>query len=166
VKYFVACMSLLALFVVPEVSFAAEGEGGYAIEELVVTARRREETAQDVPIPITAVTGQELEDRVAFSMRDLERITPNLSLRNSVVAKNSANIFLRGIGQVNWGPAQDPKVGTYVNGVYMGRPQGGSVRSARHPAGRGFARSARHAFRTQHHGGAHPRHHARAKSRV
>jgi iron complex outermembrane receptor protein len=125
VKYFVACMSLLALFVVPEVSFAAEGEGGYAIEELVVTARRREETAQDVPIPITAVTGQELEDRVAFSMRDLERITPNLSLRNSVVAKNSANIFLRGIGQVNWGPAQDPKVGTYVNGVYMGRPQGG-----------------------------------------
>ena len=117
-------VGLLALFAMPQVSFAAEG--GYdSIEEVVVTARRREESAQEVPIPITVMTGQELEDRAAWSMHDLERITPNLSLRNSRVAKSSANIFLRGIGQVNWGPAQDPKVGTYVNGVYMGRPQGG-----------------------------------------
>ena len=115
---------LITSVAMPKVSIAAE-DGYGAIEEVVVTARRREESAQQVPIPITSMSGQDLEDRVAFSMRDLERLTPNLSLRNSPVAKNSANIFLRGIGQVNWGPAQDPKVGTYVNGVYMGRPQGG-----------------------------------------
>ncbi|MGK0224000.1 MAG: iron complex outermembrane receptor protein, partial [Limisphaerales bacterium] len=96
----------------PQLSFAAE-PGTRSIEEVVVTARRREETAQTVPIPITAVTGDQLRNRGGFDMRDLERITPNLSYQNSPVAKNSANVFLRGIGQSNWGPAQDPKVGTY-----------------------------------------------------
>ena len=95
------------------------------IEDIVVTARQRSEAAQSVPIPITAISGAQLDARAAFDMRDLERVTPNLSLENSPFAKNSANIFLRGIGQINWGPAQDPKVGTYLNGVYLGRPQGG-----------------------------------------
>ena len=71
------------------------------------------------------MSGDSLRDRAAFDMRDLERVTPNLSYNNSPVAKNSAVVFLRGIGQTNWGPAQDPKVGTYLNGVYLGRPQGG-----------------------------------------
>lgn len=107
----------------PSIVFAAERSVG--IEEIVVTARRREETAQKVPIPITAVTGESLRDRGGFDIRDLERVTPNMTYVNSPVAKNSAQIFLRGIGQINWGPAQDPKIGTYLNGVYLGRPQGG-----------------------------------------
>jgi iron complex outermembrane receptor protein len=119
------CVSLLVFFCcLPICASAAEG-GARNIEEVVVTARRREETAQSVPIPVTAVTGEELIDRAAFDIRDLERVTPNMTYVNSPVAKNSAIVFLRGIGQINWGPAQDPKVGTYLNGVYLGRPQGG-----------------------------------------
>ncbi|MDP7211772.1 MAG: TonB-dependent receptor [Vicinamibacterales bacterium] len=114
-----------ALFYITPASVLAESESSRTVEEVVVTARRREENVQTVPIPITAVTGESLRDRAAFDIRDLERVTPNLSYGNSAVSKNSAEVFLRGIGQVNWGPAQDPKVGTYLNGVYIGRPQGG-----------------------------------------
>lgn len=96
-----------------------------AIEEVVVTARRREETVQTVPIPVTALGGDELRDRVAEDLRDLTRLTPNLDFQRSASNKNTSQIFLRGIGQVNWAPTQDPKIGTYMNGVYLGRAQGG-----------------------------------------
>ena len=96
-----------------------------AVEEVVVTARRREERVQDVPIPVTALSGGELGDRAADDLRDLSRLAPNLSFRNSGSARNTAQVFLRGIGQVNWAPTQDPKIGLYVDGVYLGRPQGG-----------------------------------------
>lgn len=95
------------------------------IEEVVVVARRREEPAQTVPIPITTISSTDLTMSSAFDARDLDRMVPNLSYGSSPVAKNTASVFLRGIGQTNWGPAQDPKVGTYVDGVYLARPQGG-----------------------------------------
>ena len=119
--------NVLAAFVLGAVSLpalAAES-GANQIEEIVVTATREEASAQSVPIPVTAVTGEQLRDRAAFQISDLTRVTPNLSYVNSPVGKNSANIFLRGIGQINWGPAQDPKVGVYQNGVYISRAQGG-----------------------------------------
>ena len=104
---------------------AEEVEKRGAIEEVVVTARRREETSQKVPIPISALSAEFLEDRGITEVQRIEQITPNLAFTNSGVARQTAQIFLRGIGQVNWGPTQDPKVGTYVDGVYLGRPQGG-----------------------------------------
>lgn len=94
------------------------------LEEIVVTARRRDETAQTVPIPITALSGDDLERRGALDMMDLTRVTPNMSFEHGGVARNTAQVFLRGIGQTNWGPAQDPKVGIYLDGVYLARPQG------------------------------------------
>ena len=94
------------------------------IEEVVVTARRREETAQSVPIPISALSGDRLESRGITEIQNVEQLTPNMSFNESVVARGTAQVFLRGIGQINWGPTQDPKVGIYVDGVYLGRPQG------------------------------------------
>ncbi len=107
---------------------SGDGEGAEStsgvIEELLVTARRREENAQDVPIPITAVSGEDLLDRAAHEVRDLARITPNLDFQQAASAKNTAQIFMRGIGQVNWAPPHDQKIGIYVDGVYLARPQG------------------------------------------
>ena len=94
------------------------------IEEIVVTARQREENAQEVPIPITVVSDSDLRERSSYDLTDLSRVTPNLSLVTSGTNRGSAQVFLRGIGQVNWSPTQDPKVGIYVDGVYLGRPQG------------------------------------------
>ena len=106
---------------------AGEGEGvesaSGVIEELLVTARRREENVQEVPIPVTALSGQDLKDRAADEVRDLMRITPNMDFQQAGSAKNTAQVFLRGIGQVNWAPTQDPKIGIYVDGVYIAAPK-------------------------------------------
>ena len=94
------------------------------IDEVVVTARRREENIQDVPIPVTALSGSELDNRSAEDLRDLTRLTPNLDFQGAATASNTAQVTLRGIGQINWAPVHDPKIGVYVDGVYLARPQG------------------------------------------
>lgn len=94
------------------------------IEEVVVTARRREESAQKVPIPISALSADQLLSRGITELQYIEQLTPNLSFNETVVARGTATVFLRGIGTINWSPNQDPKVGVYIDGVYLGRPQG------------------------------------------
>ena len=104
----------------------AVGEEGAnpVIEEVLVTARRREESAQRVPIPITALSADRLLSRGITDVANVEQLTPNMSFNARSFSRHTAQIFIRGIGQVNVGPTQDPKVGVYVDGVYLGRPQG------------------------------------------
>ena len=115
---------LTAVSALPTPLVLAEETTVRVIEEVVVTARRRAETAQSVPIPITSLSGDELKRRAALDMVDLTRLTPNMRFETASVSRNTAQVFLRGIGQDNWGPAQDPKVGIYLDGVYLARPQG------------------------------------------
>jgi len=95
--------------------------------EIVVTARKREESLQEVPISITALSGDELEAR---SMRDLTEVadfTPNLDFSVSGGAGGSpseATVYIRGVGQIETGIFADPGVGIYVDGVYVARAQG------------------------------------------
>ena len=119
----IVCM--VAISITPSQVRAESASARGGIEEIVVTARRREETAQKVPIPISAFSSEQLSERGITEIKNIEQITPNMDFQNSGTNKGAAQIFLRGIGQVNWGPTQDPKVGTYVDGVYLGRPQGG-----------------------------------------
>ena len=96
-------------------------------EEVVVTARQREERAQTVPIPITALSAEQLVKRNLMEVRDLEKLSPNTSIDYSAVNGNAIQVFIRGIGQTNWAATQDPKIGMYVDGVYFSRPQGALV---------------------------------------
>ncbi|MYK28367.1 MAG: TonB-dependent receptor plug domain-containing protein, partial [Gammaproteobacteria bacterium] len=99
-------LPLIALSAVAQDAGSGEGAESASgiIEELLVTARRREENVQEVPIPVTALSGQDLKDRAADEVRDLMRITPNMDFQQAGSAKNTAQVFLRGIGQVNWAP--------------------------------------------------------------
>ena len=105
----------------------AAGEGARVFEEIVVTARKREETAQNVPIPITALSGRQLETRNITDITQIERLSPNTDIASSSVNNSATQVFIRGIGQVNWASTQDPKIGIYIDGVYLSRPQGGLV---------------------------------------
>ena len=96
-------------------------------EEVVVTARQREEKAQTVPIPITALSSEQLVTRNLMEIRDLEKLSPNTSIDYNAVNGNAITVFIRGIGQTNWSGTQDPKIGMYVDGVYLSRPQGALV---------------------------------------
>ena len=121
-------ITLFSLILIPVTAFSAEEEAsGGVLEEIIVTARKREETAQSVPIPISALSEAQMEARNITDIQDIERITPNLDFEYSSVNNNNTQVFLRGIGQVNWSTTQDPKIGIYIDGVYLSRPQGGLI---------------------------------------
>src|SRR5688572_30382853 len=92
------------------------------LDEITVTARRREETAQTVPIPISVVSGALLEDAGAFNVNRLKELIPSVQLYSSNPRNTGINI--RGLGSpfglTNDG--LDPGVGFYVDGVYYARP--------------------------------------------
>ncbi|TAJ72764.1 MAG: TonB-dependent receptor [Phenylobacterium sp.] len=80
---------------------AAERSAGTALEEVIVTARRREENLQDVPAAVSAVSGQALQDRQITNPSDLQTVIPSLSIggANSVFSRSAANYSIRGVGQ-------------------------------------------------------------------
>jgi len=121
-------VTIFSLLWIPFFAITAEEEAsGGILEEVVVTARKREETAQSVPIPISALSEAQLEARNITDLQDVERLTPNMDFEYSAVGNQNTQVFLRGIGQVNWSTTQDPKIGIYIDGVYLSRPQGGLV---------------------------------------
>ncbi|MBN8677416.1 MAG: TonB-dependent receptor [Chitinophagales bacterium] len=93
-----------------------------ALSEVVITSRRRKETAQDVPIPISVVAGQLLADAGAFNVNRLKEIVPTVQLYSSNPRNTTLNI--RGLGST-FGLTNDgidPGVGFYIDGVYYARP--------------------------------------------
>ncbi len=100
-----------------------------ADDEIIVTARRREENLQSIPISVTAFTAEALEARSARDLRAVGDFTPNVdfSVSNGLGgATSEAVVFIRGIGQLDTALFADPGVGIYVDGVYLARA-GGSV---------------------------------------
>jgi iron complex outermembrane recepter protein len=100
------------------------------LESIVVTARRREESLQDTPVAVTALSGDALEQRQIVSTTDLDKVAPNLQFHSygTLTGNNSAaQVFIRGIGQTDATPAVDPGVGVYIDDVYMGRSVGGAM---------------------------------------
>ncbi len=98
------------------------------VEEIVVTARRREESMQDTPIAVSAFSAEVLEDRQVRSTQDLEQITPSLQFKPAgQLSGNTAAtvVFIRGVGQLDPTAAVDPGVGIYLDEVYLGRAVGG-----------------------------------------
>ncbi|NKI16054.1 TonB-dependent receptor [Spongiibacter sp. KMU-166] len=91
------------------------------IEEVVVTAQKREENLQDVPISIAAYTSEGLAARGATDTKDLATITPALSITEF---GGFTFIYIRGVGSDSFIPSADPSVTTYVDGIYVPTSQG------------------------------------------
>ena len=93
-------------------------------EEITVTARKRAENLQEVPVAVTVMTGEALEETSATDLSELQAEVPNLSIYPGRGQSTTLTVFLRGIGQADplWGV--DPGVGLYFDDVYYARPQG------------------------------------------
>jgi iron complex outermembrane receptor protein len=101
-----------------------------ALQEVTVTARKREERLLDVPVAVTAVSAERIEAQSIVSLDDVTYAVPNLSITGGGTdAGGTGNgiIFIRGIGQVDYANSIDPGVGTYIDGVYLGRAVGGNL---------------------------------------
>jgi iron complex outermembrane recepter protein len=108
---------------------AQEVQGsGLTLEEITVTARRREESLQSAPVAVTAVTGEALETRGAASIDAVSQFTPNVQFDSAAALSGgayNATVFIRGIGQNDFAIFSDPGAAMYLDGVYLGRSIGG-----------------------------------------
>ncbi len=94
------------------------------LEVVKVTARKREESLQDVPVAVTALTAEQLERLAIRDLGDLQGQVPNLTIYAARGSNTTITTFIRGVGQADplWGV--DPGVGIYFDDVYIARPQG------------------------------------------
>ncbi|MEO8001201.1 MAG: TonB-dependent receptor [Arenimonas sp.] len=95
------------------------------LEAVKVTARRREETLQDVPVAVTAFTPEAIDKLNVRDIGDLDAQVPNLTIYAARGSNSTITAYIRGVGQSDplWGV--DPGVGLYLDDVYIARPQGG-----------------------------------------
>ena len=95
--------------------------------EIVVTARRRAESLQDVPIAVSAYSGEQLEREGAIDITDVGDTTPNVTLETSRGTNTTLTAFIRGVGQQDPVAGFEQGVGIYLDDVYLNRPQGAVV---------------------------------------
>ena len=92
--------------------------GAQSLEEVVVTARRREETLQDIPVTVTAIGAQQIEQSIIQDLRDVGRLVPNMQIY-SAGSGSGSGIYLRGVGSSSISAAFDPAVALNVDGVVL-----------------------------------------------
>ncbi len=124
ISTFVVALGVALLMLPP--ALPAQGKSSALLEEIIVTARKREERLQDAPLAVSVFSGEALEFRGITSIDRLDQISPNLVINKSPTNSNVTNaaVYIRGIGQNDFVPVIDPGVGIYVDGVYLGRSVG------------------------------------------
>lgn len=105
-----------------ETAMQAENDTGAGVTDIVVTAQRRDERLQDVPIAVTALSETALQNLQASDVGDLEGSVPNLTIHEGDAS--NAVVYVRGVGQIDSLAFADPGVGIYIDDVYLGRAQG------------------------------------------
>ncbi|MEF9977609.1 MAG: TonB-dependent receptor plug domain-containing protein, partial [Thermomonas sp.] len=103
---------------------AQDGPKTTTLEGIKVTARKREETLQEVPVAVTAFTADSLDKLNVEDLSDLDAQVPNLTIYAARGSSSTLTAYIRGVGQSDplWGV--DPGVGIYMDDVYIARPQG------------------------------------------
>ena len=96
-----------------------------ALDEIVVTAQKREESLQEVAAAVSAYSSDFLEERQMSSISGLEKYTPNLRITNAPNNGTAAQVAIRGGVTINPAITWETTVGMYLNGVYIGKTQGG-----------------------------------------
>ena len=119
--------TLAAFLTVPATSLAqseAEDENSAGmLEEVIVTATRREESLMEVPIAVTAITGEELQNFGVLDITYIAQMSPNTTLKVSRGTNTTLTAFIRGVGQQDPVAGFESGVGLYLDDVYLNRPQ-------------------------------------------
>ncbi len=110
----------LAALAAPGLATAQEAT---TLDDVVVTAQRREQSLQEVPITVSVVTAKTLESLAADDMGDVSAFVPGLSVSNT--SPTQAKYSIRGVSTSDFGVGTDPAVGVYVDGVYAARSGAG-----------------------------------------
>jgi len=104
---------------------AQDSNRATGLEEVVVTAQRREESLQETPIAITAFTEAKLLELGIFDATQIANFAPNVTIQKQPSSNSNMGINIRGVGMGETALIADPKVGVYIDGVYMSKTVGG-----------------------------------------
>ncbi len=115
-----AAIAVFGMPIVPQYVLAQDG----ILEEVIVTARKREESLQEAPVAVSAMSGDMLTEMGARDVSDLRKVIPNLDVYDGNGTGGAGNFFIRGVGARNTGVNFDSGVGIYFDGVYVSRPDG------------------------------------------
>jgi iron complex outermembrane receptor protein len=99
-------------------------DNGLVLEEVIVTAEKRSESLQDTPISISAFDAGMIDDLGVSDLSDLNGLAPNFSITPFPNSRSALVLFMRGVGNNENQITQDPAVGVYMDGVYIGRSAG------------------------------------------
>jgi len=114
---------LLSLTVLPHAAYA-QSPPGFALEEVIVTAEKRETSLQDTPISIAAFSENDLVRLRITNLHDIANEVPNLDIRQTTNSSAGARVTIRGIGSNDHVVTLDGAVGMYMDGVYIARNTG------------------------------------------
>jgi iron complex outermembrane receptor protein len=100
------------------VSLSSSLAAAPVLEEVIVTAEKRAESLQDVPISIVAFGRNELENLGITDIKGLASKVPNVLINEFTGSSTTVRVFIRGVGQNDVQVTQDPSVALYMDGVY------------------------------------------------
>ncbi|MFN8627670.1 MAG: TonB-dependent receptor [Candidatus Binatia bacterium] len=106
---------------------AAAPRGPVEIEEITVTAQKREENIQEIPISVTALTGSVLAEKGTSSVSDLVQSVPNVWVQTGATTASATTFSMRGSNIGDNSLAENPAVGLYVDGAYIAKAQGSNL---------------------------------------
>jgi outer membrane receptor protein involved in Fe transport len=99
---------------------AAAQDGPQTIDDIIVTAQKREQNLQDVPIVVTSLSAETLQDAGVRDIKDLQILTPGMTV-TSTSSEASTTARIRGVGTVGDNPGLESSVGVVIDGVYRSR---------------------------------------------
>lgn len=104
----------------PPVPAGTAAANGSQLETVTVTTRRREESSQDVPTPMSVVSGQNLETQRVYRIQDLQQLVPSVNV--AYMHARQSSVSIRGLGNNPASDGLEGSVGLYIDNVYLGRP--------------------------------------------
>jgi iron complex outermembrane receptor protein len=123
--HFIALSTGTALLTLPLFGQAQQNaERSMALEEIIVTAQKREESLQDTPIALDAFSEAALEREGISNIGDLANNVPALTIEPFPINNTQLRIYIRGIGLIDAQVTQDPPIGVYIDGAYIARSSG------------------------------------------
>lgn len=101
--------------------------GARGVDTITVTAQRRAEDSQDVPIALTPIGEAELQRQALEEITDLRFTAPNVNIQKNTGLANAAQVYIRGVGQDESSLFAEVGVGIYLDGVYLGKQNGSTI---------------------------------------
>ena len=110
----------IALGLSAPVSAQDAAEDDSANNEIIVTAQKREENLQDIPLAVSVIGGEAIANSGGITLENAQYLVPSLNFRKSGTSLNQA-LFLRGVGTINFSIAAEPSVAAVLDGVVLSR---------------------------------------------